>query len=290
MPLSSILGRPFGQVPWSMWGTLVGPPFGPVPTRTFRWPWEYPSDFAEVHGYAGADDTAFIRREQQREAQHLQREQQSAQMLAKSFLGLEPHEFRGRGHVDDRGGLWVNGEILKDGQRIGGISRTFDADTGYAQHRSFGLRRSEQGSGIGKRILAANVDYYRKHGGKEVNLYANIDVGGYAWAKYGFVSTRGSWDRLRDDIAWKAVNLAESGKLPKHIYEAISNILETGPKAIWKVADITYPVDGQPLGKALLLGTGWDGKLDLTDPAAMERFNAYVGKGKAEAEPVAKAA
>jgi hypothetical protein len=34
------------------------------------------------------------------------------------------------------------------------------------------------------------------------------------------------------------------------------------------------------LGKALLLGTSWSGRLNRTDPEQMQRFLNYIGKNR----------
>lgn len=59
--------------------------------------------------------------------------------------------------------------------------------------------------------------------------------------------------------------------------ESLRSLIEDGdPKAIWAIADSEY-------GKQLLLGTDWQGELDLEDKETMDRFNAYIGKDKPRA-------
>ena len=36
--------------------------------------------------------------------------------------------------------------------------------------------------------------------------------------------------------------------------------------------------NGKPYAKELMLGSDWNGTLDVKDPVTMERFNAYVSK------------
>lgn len=49
--------------------------------------------------------------------------------------------------------------------------------------------------------------------------------------------------------------------------------LSSDPKAVWLIADSEW-------GKELLLGTDWNGAIDLRDKETMARFDAYVGKTK----------
>jgi hypothetical protein len=36
----------------------------------------------------------------------------------------------------------------------------------------------------------------------KVKVHANIDVGGYAWARFGFVPRQRSWDELRGSLKY----------------------------------------------------------------------------------------
>jgi hypothetical protein len=61
-------------------------------------------------------------------------------------------------------------------------------------------------------------------------------------------------------------------ELPKSEEDALLAAARSNdPKSIWKIAD-------SPRGKELLLGTSWDGVLNLNDKASMDRFNTYVGR------------
>lgn len=46
---------------------------------------------------------------------------------------------------------------------------------------------SAQGSGINKRLFKSDLALFEARGVDKINLKANIDVGGYAWFRYGFV-------------------------------------------------------------------------------------------------------
>jgi hypothetical protein len=89
------------------------------------------------------------------------------------------------------------------GDEIGDYTRHLNLKENDAYSAYFVMKRSERGGGAGKKLLAANVAMYQKLGFDKVKVSANIDVGGYAWARYGYVPTQDSWNRLSADIRSK---------------------------------------------------------------------------------------
>ena len=88
-----------------------------------------------------------------------------------------------------------------DGQRVGAWYRSVnydqDTDTVWVGHESLVLSEEVQGQGIASAFNAQAEDFYRAVGVDEIRLEANIDVGGYAWARAGY-----DWDiHLPDDWA-----------------------------------------------------------------------------------------
>jgi hypothetical protein len=174
----------------------------------------------------------------------------------------------------------LRGEIVDEhGASIGEIDRSLSHDTGVAQHGGFRLNGT-RGVETAKHVLRQNIAYYRQLGLSRVEMYAGLDRGGYAWAKYGFAPTRDWWDALRpmlrDRISVPALNIATADR------QAILNLLENGdPRTVWDIADSRMPVSvvsgTLPLGKLLLSGTSWKGSLDLNDASALRRFHAYFG-------------
>lgn len=63
----------------------------------------------------------------------------------------------------------------------------------HAVHKVLTLKTNHQGQGFAKAFNAHNFDWYREHGIGLVHLNADIDVGGYAWAREGY-----DWERHRD--------------------------------------------------------------------------------------------
>jgi hypothetical protein len=118
----------------------------------------------------------------------------------KTFLGGMPGTMNIR--FDERAdSVSINGSLQDErGNTIAEYSRDIDFDDKYAYSAYFKVRSSEQGGDIGKRLLAANVAMYEKLGLEKVKVTANIDVGGYAWARYGYVPTASAWDQLSGQI------------------------------------------------------------------------------------------
>lgn len=156
-----------------------------------------------------------------------------------------------------------------------------------AYHDIFDIHEEFQGHGLSKRALAAHVNLYKKLGVSKVEVGANISVGSYAWAKYGFVpADSGKARGLALRLKTKLQNLIANKRLPptwteaevKHVFSLISALEGGDARALWRIADIAKPVEGTTsMGKFLLLNDSWFGVLDLSDAEAMARLEAYVG-------------
>jgi len=56
----------------------------------------------------------------------------------------------------------------------------------YVEHSSFFLDAPFQNKALGKELFKNQYEFYVKYGVESIKVYANGDVGYYAWAKYGF--------------------------------------------------------------------------------------------------------
>ena len=105
------------------------------------------------------------------------------------------------GHLKDRGvvpedwkvGVDIEGNQLlasfrdQDGRFVGNARREFSGDD--VHHALFEIEADFRGQGLATRFNAAMDDIYRANGIRTVSVQADIDVGGYTWAKAGF-----DWD------------------------------------------------------------------------------------------------
>src|SRR5262252_1033757 len=161
---------------------------------------------AEISDFVKADVTidSSTRSDPKRQEKFLQQWNDKVDMppeqFKHDFLGGLPSTMGIRYQEYDNT-LHIQGNLLSESNRtIGEYVRKIDLDKNKASSEYFKLYGSEQGHNIGKEMLAANVAMYQKLGLDKVAVHANIDVGGYAWAKYGYVPTRGSWSELSDKI------------------------------------------------------------------------------------------
>jgi hypothetical protein len=167
----------------------------------------------------------------------------------------------------------------------GSMTREINFQTGEVDHAYLVIPKEQRKAG--KSILASQIATYQKLGLKAVQVHANIDVGAYAWAKYGFVPKQSSWDELRRDLGHRLAAIERgSSTVKKEDIAAMKGLLaKSDPKTIWKVVDHkgTVQVGGKDTTIAKVLMTGpaaphWYGKLDLGNKEVMNRFHSYVGK------------
>ncbi len=152
-------------------------------------------------------------------------------------------------------------------------------DARVAYHTGFFLNDTRN-IGTAKHVLRSNIAYYRRLGLLRVEVFAGLDRGGYAWARYGFAPPQKWWDALRlvlrSRVGEPMLNVAAADR------QAILNLLESDdPRTVWDIADSRIPVSvvggTLPLGKLLLSGTSWKASLDLNDASALRRFDGYFG-------------
>ncbi|NOQ30233.1 MAG: hypothetical protein GQ570_03825 [Helicobacteraceae bacterium] len=143
----------------------------------------------------------------------------------------------------------------------------------HVSHDLLKMPEGSQGRGAAKELLSTQMAMYEKLGVKSITLEANIDVGGYAWAKYGFTPYTAEWVQLKSRLkgVWEYMDVPDSVKA-----SLAKIMLSEDPKAIWALADITHPYRDTTVGKYLLLKKAWIGGIDLSDTESMNRFKAYT--------------
>lgn len=82
----------------------------------------------------------------------------------------------------------------------GKIKSTFYFDEKRVHMDYYRLPESDQGHGIMKQVMAQQMQIWKDAGIEKVDLYANIDVGGHAWARYGFEPLDHVWENLSSEI------------------------------------------------------------------------------------------
>jgi GNAT superfamily N-acetyltransferase len=184
------------------------------------------------------------------------------------------YHFGLRSGMDGNLGFWFNGRMF-------GLEESSDlifllkADSSLYL-AGIGLPASAQGKGVGKQVISTLVDFAKSLGVTKITLNADIDIGAYAWARYGWLPsdlkiTSEVWGSFFNTIAWR---INEGLGLPADVKQvataALARLRQGDQLALWAISDIPQ------WGARILRGVHWDGVLDFSNPLAMARFNAYV--------------
>lgn len=141
--------------------------------------------------------------------------------------------------------------------------------TGIVEHALLDFPTELQGQGLSKALFRAQYESYKKAGITKMKVCANINVGGYCWASYGFCST--DCDKILDRLVKNKSKLtakewAEAGDIVDRFY---SKHPKTEPFPMKLLSSRKY-------GHRLLDNTMWEGELDLNNTAQRADFEAYL--------------
>ena len=154
--------------------------------------------------------------------------------------------------VESHGKLRVEGDFMKDGHSVGVFTREFHRDGDgrlLVHHNYFRLDKAYEGTGVGSRFVRHLEQKYKKMGVNQIYLMANLDVGGYAWARMGFdFVNKSDLSRFTSDArsTWMS-----------HYGSAMPSSIVKSLKHSWDIAALRGP-DGYNIGKSVLLGENWD--------------------------------
>lgn len=146
------------------------------------------------------------------------------------------------------------------------LRRYFKKDTVY--HDLLKIPEDLQGKGISKELLQSMYRQYQNADIKEIRILANITVGGYTWAKYGFSAKASEYN----DITHWAQVMINNDRISKADFSDFNKWIEQ-----YKGKDIPmHELTDKPYGKNLLLGSAWSGYIDLTDEKQRKVFEKYL--------------
>jgi phage-related protein (TIGR01555 family) len=123
------------------------------------------------------------------------------------------------------------------------------------------LVAGEQKTGIAKKMLFNMLKVAALNNIKIIDTHANMSVGGYVWARAGFVPYQESWDDLRARIIKNNPDIID-----KNTLDLLNN---PNPKSITDLADSAD-------GKKLLMNTSWYGTFDCSDAESLENAAKYI--------------
>lgn len=205
---------------------------------------------------------------------------------------------RGVSVGDDGGVTYVQNGGKAFGAEVVNVQRTYYAKLGVVEHNYLKLKDEEQGSGAVKEMFRTSLPLYEKHGVKRIDLHANLDMGAYAWGRYGF--TAKDPDEFRSEYQKGMVRLSEEAKrlgielsdearselrgLRKSLldHQGSKYITHTmtdakTPVLDWELREL-FPDSRMTYTKAVLKDAHWRGEIDLKDEVAMKRLHKYIAK------------
>lgn len=186
----------------------------------------------------------------------------------------------------DNNGFLVNGKIMQGKTEVGEFTRyIMQGQDGalFAVHELLDIKGDHQGRGIADRLNAHSVSVYQRMGVDRIQLEAELDVGGYAWARQGFRFDDGGNDHIRQGMLNEVMARAESNRVrangidPKQDVadrDALHRASDAGedvqPIDIARIGEARARALGEDTwyGKEILLGNSWSGVFyfDATNP------------------------
>jgi hypothetical protein len=132
------------------------------------------------------------------------------------------------------------------------------------------------GEGSGKGLFRTSMGVYKSLGVKEVTVTAGLTIGGYAWARYGYKPK--DWDEARAMLSSRLDSLHRRKPLTDSQMATMRALLASNdPYTLWKISDAN--ASGRKVGKEIMLGSCWGGRMPLDDVKCMTRLKKYVAQG-----------
>ncbi len=209
-------------------------------------------------------------------------------------------------------------KVIHPNGRQATLTRQFrgGANGGMAVHHDyFKIHERYQGTGLAKQVSSQVLSMYDHLDVRLIDMNANIDVGGYAWARYGFLpSSKGEWNNMLYNASSRmsrlkagstnmesivtqlgAKELAEieetielmKAQLDVKDVRALSGLRQPLKKRVYKKdldGNLEYDAGGDHIlievdttvGKEILLGTSWDSLIDLMDGESYSTYRKYI--------------
>lgn len=183
--------------------------------------------------------------------------------------------------------IQISGSVRAGGVKVGSFVRSFrETSRGIiVSHDWLRLERNVHGSGFANAFNGQLIDWYRRSGVKRVEVHADIDVGGYTWARQGF-DFRSEVDansilnklrrRLENTSAWGGLPQDLSGAPALDVQIDVARRLlerphgkfgDPGFPTAYEISQLgRWPGAGKNdmwIGKLVMLGSDWEGVLRL---------------------------
>ncbi|MBY0431952.1 MAG: hypothetical protein K2Q10_12195 [Rhodospirillales bacterium] len=168
---------------------------------------------------------------------------------------------------------------LANGMRVLRLDISLDFGTGEADLGEMLVEEDWACAGLTRLVLRNLVEALTALEMRSLALFAGADLGGYAWARLGFLPDDEGWAMLRQGIT--TCN-ALWGALKPPAKQALAAFLEAGPVGTRLIANMsemaTVGGERQSVGRHALAGSSWYGVLDLAEGPARRHFALFVGE------------
>lgn len=190
----------------------------------------------------------------------------------------------------EKGVFWISGDVYKDGKKVGFYQRVLDYEDREMENAGLVLSPSVQGQGFAERFYKHVEEKAYEQGIRRVRIFANIDVGGYAWARRGFNFRDQAQRELFKDVVQMFAD-SEPGEVITLYginYTVTPSVIAQAQRLLRRWRSVT-PLELSQLGerarsmrttkttrggrkvpmwpgKSLMLGSGWRGIKPLTKP------------------------
>ena len=174
---------------------------------------------------------------------------------------------------EENGVVWY-ARIMWDetGEQVGRMERSMMlAEPGFGGghqvgHDLFKIDRSHRGQGLASQLNTTAEEFYRGMGVSDVTLEANIDVGGYAWARQGFDWAGGEDDMvsavnyMTGRIVYEARDLPNASAIAAEVDAVRARVAAGEWVTPFELSRIGYTEGATTWpGKAGMLGSHWPG-------------------------------
>lgn len=167
----------------------------------------------------------------------------------------------------------LQGDILDATGPVGTFSRQLHRDpdgTLHVYNAFLQIQPRAQGSGFATQYLGHLEDWYRANGVAHIDVHANIDVGGYTWAKKGFAWADSGGRPDVGNVPGRLNRIAQGITDPAVRAEVTDIASRLGRPVLWGTDEFPTPYEvamaghrpGDTLwpGKEALLGSSWHGR------------------------------
>lgn len=185
-----------------------------------------------------------------------------------------------------------------DGNYVGRCVRSYAMVDGkrICNHELFKIERKYENKGLGKHMLRGQLKELKKGGFDEIRVHANIDVGSYAWSRYGFDMATSRVSEFKSWIRQAERNARDDGHeaLADRFKEMRAKVAAREHKAInsgaeyVKIRDLVkeYKDEGTKYLNKAMKHRWWEGRIELRNKEQATWYASYCGSREAASNQV----